>query len=160
MSQQLASRRFVEANTSMNKLRQSAIKFGTALALIVLAGTLAAQGSDAAYKLNFDHPASKWVEALPVGNGRIGATLFGGTEDERIQINESTLWGGGPHDYTNPDAYSHLDEVRKLIFAGKADEAEKLAAGMMGKPKLLMPYQPFCDLRLRFAGHEQSKGYR
>lgn len=159
MSQPLAWLRFVVANTSRNKLRQSAVKFGAVFALMVLAGTLAAQGSDAAFKLNFDHPASKWVEAFPVGNGRIGAMVFGGTQDERIQINESTLWGGGPHDYANPDAYSHLDEVRKLIFAGKVDEAEKLAEGMMGKPKLLMPYQPFCDLRLHFAGHEPATAY-
>lgn len=112
------------------------------------------------YKLTYDKPASKWTEALPLGNGRIGAMVFGGTEDERIQINESTLWGGGPHDYTNPEAYSHLDEVRKLIFAGKVDEAEKVAAGMMGDPKLLMPYQPFCDLRLHFSGHDQAADYR
>ena len=96
---------------------------------------------------------------MPVGNGRIGAMVFGGTEDERLQINESTLWGGGPHDYTNPEAYSHLDEVRKLIFAGKVDEAEKLSEGMMGNPKLLMPYQPFCDVRLHFPGHESAADY-
>jgi alpha-L-fucosidase 2 len=112
------------------------------------------------FKLTYDKPASKWTEALPLGNGRIGAMVFGGTEDERIQINESTLWGGGPHDYTNPGAYGHLDEVRKLIFAGKVDEAEKVAAGMMGNPKLLMPYQPFCDLRLHFSGHAQAADYR
>ena len=85
--------------------------------------------------------------------------VFGGTEDERLQINESTLWGGAPHDYTNPEAYSHLDEVRKLIFAGKVDEAEKLSEGMMGNPKLLMPYQPFCDVRLHFPGHERAADY-
>lgn len=111
------------------------------------------------YKLNYNKPAAKWTEALPLGNGRIGAMVFGGTEDERIQVNESTLWGGGPHDYTNPDANSHLDEVRKLIFAGKVDEAEKVAAGMMGDPKLLMPYQPFCDLHLHFSGHDHAADY-
>ena len=82
--------------------------------------------------------------------------VFGGTEDERLQINEATLWGGGPHDYTNPEAYTHLEEIRRLIFAGKVDEAEKLSATMMGKPKLLMPYQPFCDIRLHFPGHGQT----
>jgi len=143
----------------VSKLLQRTVKIGNALAFVALAATLPAHASDAAYKLTFDRPASKWVEAFPIGNGRIGGMVFGGTQDERIQINESTLWGGDPHDYTNPDAYSHLDEVRKLIFAGKVDEAEKLAEGMMGKPKLLMPYQPFCDLRLRFAGHEQTTEY-
>ncbi|HSS97375.1 MAG TPA: glycoside hydrolase family 95 protein, partial [Terriglobales bacterium] len=110
--------------------------------------------------LTYDRPALKWTEALPLGNGRIGAMVFGGTQDERLQINESTLWGGSPHDYTNPEAYSHLDEVRKLIFAGKVEEAEKLSENMMGKPKLLMPYQPFCDLRLHFPGHEHVTEYR
>jgi alpha-L-fucosidase 2 len=94
-----------------------------------------------------------------VGNGRIGAMVFGGIEDERLQINESTLWGGNPHDYTNPEAYSHLDEVRRLIFAGKVDEAEKAAESLMGKPRMLMPYQPFCDVRLRFPGHGQATEY-
>jgi alpha-L-fucosidase 2 len=111
------------------------------------------------FKLTYDKPAAKWTEALPLGNGRIGAMVFGGPEDERVQVNESTLWGGRPHDYTNPDAYAQLDEVRKLIFADKLDEAEKLAENVMGKPKLLMAYQPFCDLRLHFAGHGQAAEY-
>src|ERR1044072_3642012 len=133
--------------------------FATKLCVTVVALTLSLGAESPACKLNFDKPASKWTEAIPLGNGRIGAMVFGGTEDERLQINESTLWGGGPHDYTNPDAYSHLDEVRKLIFAGKVEEAEKLSESMMGKPKLLMPYQPFCDVRLHFPGHEQARDY-
>lgn len=143
----------------MSKSLQWTMMFGGVLAVALLAGTLRAQAPDSGFKLTFDRPAGKWVEAFPVGNGRIGAMVFGGTEDERLQINESTLWGGGPHDYTNPDAYSHLDEVRNLIFAGKVAEAEKLSEEMMGKPKLLMPYQPFCDVRLHFPGHERATAY-
>jgi alpha-L-fucosidase 2 len=119
-----------------------------------------ARASESGFKLTFDKPAAKWTEALPLGNGRIGAMVFGGTEDERLQINESTLWGGDPHDYTNPEAYSHLDEIRQLIFAGKVDQAEKFSENLMGKPKLLMPYQPFCDVRLHFPGHDQATEYR
>ena len=89
--------------------------------------------SESDLKLTYDKPAAKWTEALPVGNGRIGAMVFGGTDDERLQINESTLWGGGPHDYTNPEAYTHLEEIRQLIFAGKVDEAEKLSESLMGQ---------------------------
>jgi len=111
-------------------------------------------------KLTYDKPATKWTEALPLGNGRIGAMVFGGTEDERLQINESTLWGGGPHNYTNPGAYTHLEEIRQSIFAGKVDEAEKLSGTLMGQPKMLMPYQPFCDVRLHFPGHDQATEYR
>ncbi len=134
------------------------LRFVLVLAGVALLSGLAA-ASDSGYKLTYNRPATKWTEALPLGNGRIGAMVFGGTEDERLQINESTLWGGGPHDYTNPDAYSHLSEIRQLIFAGKVGEAEKLSADIMGKPKLLMPYQPFCDLRLHFAGHGQAADY-
>ena len=119
-----------------------------------------ARAAESGFRLTFDKPASKWTEALPVGNGRIGAMVFGGAEEERLQVNESTLWGGGPHDYTNSDAYAHLNEIRSLIFAGKVDEAEKLSENLMGKPKLLMPYQPFCDVRLHFPGHSQVTEYR
>jgi alpha-L-fucosidase 2 len=144
----------------MPKQRMS---FGVKLALVVVAATalnVAVGAADPDPKLTYDKPATKWTEALPLGNGRIGAMVFGGTEDERLQINESTLWGGGPHNYTNPEAYTHLEEIRQLIFAGKVDEAEKLSGTLMGQPKLLMPYQPFCDVRLRFPGHDQATEYR
>ena len=112
------------------------------------------------FTLRYDKPAAMWTEALPIGNGRIGAMVFGGTSEERLQINEATLWGGGPHDYTNPGAASHLEEIRHLIFAGKSAEAAALAERVMGRPKLLMPYQPFCDLRLHFAAPAQPEAYR
>ena len=115
--------------------------------------------SDASPTLSFARPAAKWTEAIPMGNGRIGAMDFGGVEDERFQINESTLWGGGPHDYIKPGAADHLDEVRSLIFQGKITEAEKLSDTMMGSPKLLMPYQPFCDLRLHFPKGQALSSY-
>jgi alpha-L-fucosidase 2 len=139
------------------------MRFGALVALILVTGTalqLRAAITGPEFSLTYDKPAEKWTEALPIGNGRIGAMVFGGTEDERLQINESTLWGGGPRDYANPDAYAHLGEIRRLIFAGKVDEAEKLSETMMGQPKLLMPYQPFCDLRLHFPGHGQATDYR
>ena len=91
------------------------------------------------FNLTYDKPATRWTEALPLGNGRIGAMVFGGTEDERVQINESTLWGGGPRDYTNPDSYTHLEEIRRLIFAGQLDKAEQLSEWLMGMPELLVP---------------------
>ncbi|MGE5326916.1 MAG: glycosyl hydrolase family 95 catalytic domain-containing protein, partial [Deltaproteobacteria bacterium] len=132
-------------------------------ALILVAASslsVATAEAEAGFKLTYDKPAAKWTEALPLGNGRIGAMVFGGTNNERLQINESTLWGGGPHDYTNPEAYAHLEEIRQLIFEGKAVEAERLSGPLMGRPKLLMPYQPFCDIRLNFPGHDQATEYR
>jgi hypothetical protein len=89
--------------------------------------TVSATATQATFKLTYDRPASKWTEALPLGNGRIGAMVFGGTADERLQINESTLWGGVPHDDTNAEAYSQVEEIRRQIFAGKIEEAEKLS---------------------------------
>src|ERR1051326_8885271 len=93
------------------RFRARSAWIGLWMALLPVAATAA----DSTFKLTYSKPAAKWTEALPLGNGRISAMVFGSTQDERLQINESTLWGGGPHDYTNPDAYSHLDEVRKLI---------------------------------------------
>jgi alpha-L-fucosidase 2 len=110
-------------------------------------------------RLVYDTPAQKWTEALPLGNGHIGTMVFGGVEDERLQITEGTLWGGTPRDYTNPDASSHLDEIRRLIFEGKVKQAEAVSARVMGQPPLLMPFQPCCDLRLRFHGHAAATGY-
>jgi alpha-L-fucosidase 2 len=152
----------LDKSPSSNVVQQKRIRLGLMLGSILAAATVlsAAETSGPDLTLRYDKPATKWTEALPLGNGRVGAMVFGGTEDERLQINEGTLWGGGPHDYTSPEAYSHLDEVRKLIFAGKVSEAEKLSETMMGRPKLLMPYQPFCDVRLHFGGHAQATEYR
>ena len=83
--------------------------------------------------LRYDAPAKEWTEVLPVGNGRLGAMIFGGAKEEHLQLNEDTLWGGGPHDYSNPDAFEHLAEVRRLIFAGKVQEADKLALAVCGR---------------------------
>ncbi len=129
------------------------------LAVAVLVNC-AATSAQSTLSLTYDKPASKWTEALPIGNGRIGAMVFGGVEEERLQINEATLWGGVPHDYDNPGAFAHLAEIQRLIFEGKPEEAEKLSGPLMGDPKVLMPYQPFCDLRLHFSGQEEPSGYR
>src|SRR5688572_12906450 len=71
----------------------------------------------------YNRPANEWVEALPVGNGRIGAMIFGGVANERLQLNEDTLWGGGPYDPVNPEAREALPEVRRLIFNGEYAKA-------------------------------------
>lgn len=81
-----------------------------------------------AYQLWYTKPAEKWTDALPVGNGRIGAMVFAGVEKDRIQFNEETLWTDGPRDYNRKGASAYLGEIRKLLFEGKQAEAEKLAA--------------------------------
>ncbi|HNU87430.1 MAG TPA: glycoside hydrolase family 95 protein [Ferruginibacter sp.] len=78
-------------------------------------------------KLWYNKPAVKWTEALPLGNGRIAAMVFGGVENDRIQFNEETLWSGAPISYSRPGAYKYLDSLRQLLFAGKQKEAEALA---------------------------------
>jgi len=128
----------------------------------IVATPAMAQSGQASHPLTlwYRQAATQWTEALPVGNGRLGAMVFGGLGEERIQINEASLWGGGVHDYANPDAHGHLAQLRELIFAGRVAEAEKLSGEMMGLPALLMPYQPFCDLRLTFEGEGVGTGYR
>jgi alpha-L-fucosidase 2 len=117
------------------------------------AATAASTPGKHADMLWYRKPASEWTEALPVGNGRIGAMVFGGVAEERLQLNEDTLWGGGPYDPVNPQAKDALPEVRKLIFAGRYDEAQKLAsAKVMGTPLRQMAYQALGDLLLTFPG--------
>src|SRR4051794_34423490 len=97
----------------------------------------------------YRQPAERWTEAFPVGNGRLGAMIFGGVSHERLQLNEDTLWGGGPYNPVNPAAHDALPEVRRLIWAGKYAEAEALAnAKLMAKPLIQMSYQPVGDLLL------------
>jgi alpha-L-fucosidase 2 len=112
-------------------------------------------------KLWYREPAKKWVEALPVGNGRLGAMVFGGTENEHLQFNEDTLWTGRPHEYQHAGAVAYLPVVRRLLFEGKQREAEKLAGEhMMSVPLRQEKYQPFGDLLLHFPGHDEATDYR
>ncbi len=103
------------------------------------------------YRLSYDDPAEKWVEALPVGNGRLGAMVFGGVLKEHLQFNEETLWAGEPHNYAHEGAGEHLAEIRKLLSAGKQIEAQNLATKeFMSVPVRQIPYQPFGDVHLAF----------
>jgi alpha-L-fucosidase 2 len=111
-------------------------------------------------KLWYKQPATQWTEALPIGNGRLGAMIYGGIQEEQLQINEDTLWSGGPHDYDNPDAYSHLATVRQLLEDGEYDKAEAEAEKMMGKPIGQMAYQPLGDLFLQFPQGTSATDYR
>jgi alpha-L-fucosidase 2 len=108
-------------------------------------------------------PAKLWTEALPIGNGRIGAMIFGGIAEERLQLNEDTLWGGGPYDPVNPQAKNALADVRRLIFEGRYDEAKALAAQkVMSIPLRQMAYQALGDVLLSFPdlGEPELGSYR
>src|SRR5262252_9424755 len=109
----------------------------------------------------FRQPAASWNDALPIGNGRLGAMVFGGVRSERIQLNEDTIWAGEKRDRNNPEGAKNLAEVRRLLFAGKPSEAEELAERtIISVPKRLPPYQPLGDLLLRFDNQEQPADYR
>src|SRR5215510_1315850 len=100
----------------------------------------------------YRQPATKWVEANPIGNGRLGGMVFGKVDTEHIQLNEDTVWAGEKRDRNNPEALKNLQEVRRLPFAGKPVEAQTLAENtLMGIPKRLPPYQPLGDLWIKFA---------
>ena len=119
-------------------------------------------------------PAEQWVEALPVGNGRLGAMVYGGVPGEQIQFNEDTVWTGVPHDYARPGAADHLPTLRRMMLDLLAlqraekweearqvqQEAESVAMGIfMSQPLRQQAYQPTGDLFLHFPGHDCPEGY-
>jgi len=123
----------------------------------------AGDGAGQDLALWYRQPAVKWTEALPVGNGHMGAMVFGGTRSERIQFNEHTVWTGEPHDYAHPGAVKHLAEIRGLLFAGKQKEAEELAGReFMSIPLGQKTYQSFGDLMIETPGLDETAvtGYR
>lgn len=101
-------------------------------------------------KLWYTTPAKEWVEALPLGNSKLGVMVFGGVAQEVLQLNEETMWGGGPYKNDNPDAYSHLNEVRNLIFNGKNHEAQQLIQRTFYTGRNGMPYQTVGKVLLDF----------
>ncbi|MCK3684704.1 glycoside hydrolase family 95 protein [Maribellus sp. YY47] len=116
--------------------------------------------TDENLKLWYNEPAGQWVEALPVGNGRLGAMVFGNPQNEVIQLNENTIWAGQPNRNDNPNAKASLAEVRKLIFDGKYKEAEDLVnRDFITKKSHGMPYQTAGNLRLNFTGNENFSDY-
>ena len=109
-----------------------------------------------ALTLWYARPAREWLESLPFGNGRLGGTVFGGVDHERIQLNEDTIWSGGPYDPANPAAPEAMKEIRKLLFAGKQKEAEELTLkSAMGRPLRMSNYQTLGNVLLDFPSEEQ-----
>ena len=132
-----------------------------AAAVLLLASLPAAAQPASPNVLFYQHPAREWNQALPLGNGRLGAMVFGNVNNERIQLNESSLWMGAPRDTNNPDALAHLAEVRRLLFAGLPVEAYAVAEKhSMGRPFRLQPYQSLGDLRLTFEHQGAPADYR
>jgi alpha-L-fucosidase 2 len=136
--------------------------FITALAaLSVFQSSLAAE-SASPLSLFYTNAAGQWTEALPIGNGRLGAMIFGGVGSEHLQLNEATLWAGGPYDPNNTNALAALPAVRQLVFAGQYDDAAKwISDKMMAVPLQQMPYETLGDLFLDFGNSaEPVENYR
>ena len=115
------------------------------------------------YVLWYNKPAGQWTDALPVGNGRLGAMVFGGVESERIQLNEETLWDGGPleNNNNNPKALEALPKVQQLLFDDKNEAATQLAGETMhGIEKRIKSYQSLSDLFLEFSHGDDVTEYR
>lgn len=151
-----------DASPAPGLTRRSLIAGGIALATLdpldILAQTVK---NDADLKLVYDRPASAWTEALPIGNGRLAAMIFGGVGEERLALNEGSLWAGGPHDYDNPEALAALPEIRRLVFAGDFKAAHDLTEkAFMGRPKGQAPYQTLGNLFVEMRHTGEAGEYR
>ena len=124
-----------------------------AIVLVLISPAIAQRDTVLWYR----QPAARWTEAMPLGNGLMGAMVFGGTHEERIALNESSFWSGRPHDYDNPEAIKYFPQIRDLVLAGKFQEAEKMAdQHFFGVPAAQQAYQPLGDLMLTFDNAETS----
>jgi alpha-L-fucosidase 2 len=118
------------------------------LVCLVAVDCLAGACASDSLRLWYRQPAQQWTEALPIGNGRLGAMVFGGVQTERLQLNEDTLWSGEPTDWNNPNSIELLPKVRGLIFEGRYAEADELCTDMQGP--YTESYMPMGNLYLDF----------
>lgn len=125
-------------------------------ALLLLCSCMAWAGD---LKLWYGKPAKDWTEALPVGNSKLGAMVYGGTGREELQLNEETFWAGGPYDNNNPNALYVLPVVRNLIFQGKTREAQRLVDANFFARKDGMSYLTMGSLFLDFPGHDKATDF-
>ena len=128
--------------------------FLTTLLLMVTGVVLQAQD----HRLWYSKPAAHWLEALPVGNSKLGAMVYGGTGVETLQLNEETFWSGGPHENNSSESLEHLPEVQRLIFEGRERDAASLIDKYFVKGPHGMRYLPVGNIQLDF-GHQQVESY-
>lgn len=130
------------------------MKFFYSFILLLFSGSVAAQD----YKLWYNEPAAKWLDALPVGNSHLGAMVYGGTDTEEIALNEETFWSGSPHDNNSTESLQYLSTVRRLIFEGHEEEAQKLIDQHFIKGPHGMRFLPLGSMKLKF-GHTNVMDY-
>ena len=122
----------------------------------LLSSTIHAQD----HQLWYSQPAKHWLEALPIGNSHLGAMVYGGTNEEEIQLNEETFWSGSPHNNNSLESKEHLQEVRDLIFEGKEKDAHALLDKYFIKGPHGMRYLPLGSVKLKFDFKEEATQYR
>ena len=156
MSISITRRSFIR---TLSALASSAPFFsrGSAAALAARAASVAGELQD--QTLWYREPADRWTDALPVGNGRLGAMIFGGVASERIALNEDTLWSGAPRDWNNPGAKDHLGVVRSLVIGKQNYEAADQECRKMQGP-FNQAYEPLGDLLIDFDHGDESANYR
>ncbi|MCF7803103.1 MAG: glycoside hydrolase family 95 protein [Candidatus Marinimicrobia bacterium] len=144
------------------KLRDGILKI-FALFLLFIAAHLPAQNISTNFsplELWYDEPAVEWVDALPIGNGRLGGMVFGRVHQERIQLNEESIWTGQPIDRQNPEAQESLPKIRKMLFDGEYEKAETLVEEKILGKSAWRSYQTLGNLRLNMEHEGQVRGYR
>lgn len=157
-------------NSSLDNRRTVRIRIGATLTVVIcalLSFAAPATNNENAIseqpdlRLRYQQPAAEWVEALPVGNGRVGAMVFGGINLERLQLNEDTLWAGGPYSPVNPEARAALPEIRRLLADGRYLDAQTLVQdSFMSVPLRQVPYQTVGDLLITIAASETAFDYQ
>jgi alpha-L-fucosidase 2 len=141
-------------------MKASIIILHTALFFAAFAFANAEGYAQPAHRLWYDKPATSWNEALPIGNGKLAAMLFGEPTTERVQLNEETIWAGGPHNNIIPGSAEVVSELRRLLFEKKFEEAQKLSLQRMQPVQNGMPYLPAGNLFIAMDGHEKATNYR
>lgn len=141
----------------MNTIKQFLILFLLIFTISSCTNSEKTEKINSNLKLWYNQPATQWTEALPVGNGRLGAMVFGGITKERIQLNEESLWAGSQINNNNPGASKHLKEIQRLLLAGESSKARKLAdKHLLGTPPRIRSYQTLGDLKLVFNSEQDS----
>ena len=139
-------------------MKYSLLRKAALLVWLLTAWTSAmAQDGDNTERLWYDKPASIWLEALPIGNGRLGGMIYGGPQTDEIQLNEDSFWSGGPHNNNSSTSAKYLEQVRNLIFSGKEQDAENLINQQFIKGPHGMKYLTLGSLKLTHTGITASK---
>ena len=133
------------------------MKRSLTIAVLIVAAVMTAAAQQ--HRLWYSHPATHWLEALPIGNSHLGAMVYGGTDVEEIQLNEETFWSGSPHSNNSTESLTALPEVRRLVFEGKEAEAAKLIDQHFVKGPPCMRFLPLCRVKMNL-GHRDVQDYR